>query len=456
MTVGSRSEGAPLPVTHRAVLAIAVPMMLANLSTPLLGLVDTGVIGRLGQAHLIGAVAVGSLFFSFLFWGFGFLKMGTIGLTAQAQGALDRVEERVVLARAALLALAIGAFCVLLRAPLADALFALMDASPAVEEAARTYVAVRIWSAPMAFLNFVLLGWFLGLGRARVALGLQVLLNLANMALNLWLVLGLGMGVTGLALGTVLAETLAVGVGAVLAGRQLGWHWNTPRARLLDGAAFRRMMAVNRDIMIRTLALVFAFAFFTRQGAQGGDVILAANAILMNLFLFAGHFLDGAAAAAEQLGGRSVGARDPAGLRRTMRLTVLWGYMLAAALALVYWIAGPAIIALLTTAEDVRAQAQGDLWWAILTPLAGTLAFQLDGLFIGATWTGAMRDMMLASLLAYLGLWWLLTGPLDWGNAGLWTALNAFLLVRGLTLLWRYPIEEARTFPSMVPAPRPV
>ena len=435
------------PVTHRAVLAIALPMTVANLSTPLLGLVDTAVIGRLGAAHLIGAVAVGAIFFDVLFGALYFLRIGTVGLTAQALGARDDVEQRAVLARALLLALVAGLAVIALQAPLAWATFVFIDASGDVTEAARTYVLVRIWSAPIALANLVVVGWFLGLGRAMTALVLQVLLNGVNAGLNVAFVLGLGWGVWGLAMGTVLAEAATLAVSLLLVGRALGWRFDVARARVLDAMRLRRMMAVNRDIMIRSVALTVAFAAFARVGAQAGDVALAANAILMNLFLFTAHFLDGAAGAAEQLGGRSVGAGDKAGLRRTLWLTNVWGTATALMLAGALLVLGPAVVDLLTTAPAVREMSKAFLPFAALTPLTGTLAFQLDGLFIGATWTGAMRDMMLLSLAAFFAFtWWF--DALELGNTGLWLALHGFLLLRGATLLWLYPRLEARTFPS--------
>lgn len=434
----------PVPVTSRRVLAIAVPMTLAYLSTPLLGIVDTAVIGQLGQAHLMGAIAVGAIIFDFLFWGFGFLRMGTAGLTAQALGRGDAEEQRATLARALVLAMGCGTAIIAVQAPLAWAVFAFIQASAAVEEAARLYFAVRIWSAPLAFGNFAILGWFIGLGRAGTGLVLQVFLNMLNIALNVWLVLWLDMGVVGVALGTVIAEGLALVLGLVLAGRALGWRLGVKASCIFEAAPFRRMAAVNRDIMIRTLALVFAFAFFTSQGAQAGDVTLAANAILYNLFLFAGHFLDGFATAAEQLGGRSIGARDRRGFERTTRLCILWGHALAAILAALYLLAGPAVIDLMTTSEPVRAAAREFLFWAALTPVAGVLAFQFDGLYIGATWTRTMRNMMLLSLALYVAAWWLLAPY--FGNHGLWAAFNAFLAMRGLTLWWRYPVEFRRSF----------
>jgi len=421
-------------------------MTLAHLSTPLLGLVDTAVIGRLGEAHLLGAIAIGAVIFDFLFWGFGFLRMGTAGLTAQALGAGHGGEQRAILARALLLAAGLGLLLVLLQVPTAYLAFRLLGPSQAVEAAARDYFAVRIWAAPFALANYALLGWFIGLGKAGTGLALQVFLNVCNMALNVWFVMGLELGVVGSALGTLVAEAVTVAAGLGLAGRSLGWRAGVGWSRILDKAQLLRMASVNRDIMIRTLALIGAFGFFMAQGARAGDITLAANAVLYNLFLFAGFFLDGFATAAEQLGGRAVGARDGPGFRRSVHLSIGWGYGLAALLSLTFWAAGPSIIDLLTTSAEVREGARAHVAWAALTPLAGVLAFGFDGVYIGATWTAAMRNMMVLSLCAYLAAWSMLA-PL-FGNHGLWAAFNAFLLARGLLLLWRYPAEFRRTFPE--------
>lgn len=435
---------APVAVSHRRVLAIAVPMTLAYISTPLLGIVDTAVIGQLGDAALIGGIAVGSVIFSVIFTTFNFLRSGTTGLTAQAFGAGDTAEQAAIAWRALIVALACGLAVVALRAPLLDIALVLMAPSGEVVTATRTYFGIRILAAPVTLANYAILGWFLGLGRARTGLLLQTVLNGANMALNAWFVLGLGWGVAGVAWGTVIGEavTAALGLGLML-GAFGPWRRPDP-ARLADRASFARLFALNRDIMIRSFALFFAFAFFTAQGAREGDTALAANAVLLNFFFVCSYVLDGFATAAEQIAGAALGARSRAAFVAAVRLTLVWSLALAGLLALVLVAAGGAFIDVMTTSPEVRAAARAYLPWAAATPLFGALAFQMDGIFIGATWSADMRNMMLVSLIAYVAVWAVAT-PLI-GNHGLWLALIAFLAVRGATLAWRCRARAARAF----------
>ena len=442
---------APAPLTHRAVLAIAGPIMLSNVSTPLLGVVDTAVVGQLPEPAYIGAVALGALVFNFVFWGFGFLRMGTTGLTAQALGAADGVELRASLGRAVLIAVAIGAGLIALQWPIGEIAFALLEGSPKVEALARAYFDIRIWAAPATLLNYALLGWFIGLGRVRLALVLQLLLNFTNLGLDVFLVLGLGLGVEGVALGTLLAELVAAGAGLLLAARhlrQLGGRWN--RARLLARDRLRRTLAVNGDIMVRSLALIVAFVWFMAQGAKQGDTILAANAVLMHFIAIAAFFLDGLAFAAEALVGRAVGAADRAALLSAARISTGWALGFALAACALFALAGPTAIDLLTIDESVRATARTYLPWATLAPLAGVWCFQLDGIFIGATRTAQMRNAMLLSLAIFLAAWWMLT-PLR--NHGLWAALYVLYAARALTLLHALPalirsVPEPRRIPG--------
>jgi MATE family multidrug resistance protein len=428
---------AATPLGHRAVLRIALPVMLSNLSTPLIGVVDTAVVGHYPTPAYIGAVAVGALIFTFAFWAFGFLRMGTTGLTAQALGAADNAEVGAGLGRALLIALIAGAGLVLAQWPLRELAFALVGASPHVEQLARGYFAVRIWSAPAALANYALLGWFVGLGRTDIGLVLQLVLNLTNMALDALFVLGFGWDVRGVALGTLLAEYLAAAVGLAIALRhvgRLGAHWDLPR--ILARERVRRALGVNRDIMIRTLALIAAFVWFMAQGARQGDVTLAANSILMQFIGVAAFFLDGLAFAAEALVGRAVGGARREGLTAAAGLTTLWAVALAAALSAVLVALGPRFIDGLTIDHAVRTAARHYLPWAALAPLAGVWAFQLDGIFIGATRTAEMRRAMLLSLAIFLVAWWLLK-PL--GNQGLWAAFYVHYAARAGTLLYYFP-----------------
>ena len=322
----------------------------------------------------------------------------------------------------------------------------LMDPGAEVVEAMRTYLYARIWATPFGLANFVILGWLVGLGHSLIVLLVQTIFAGLNIGLSLYFVLGLGLGVAGVAWSSVLAEvlTLLVQIPVILklAARNPAPGWS----RILDRSGFTRLIAINRDIMIRSLSLFFAFAFFTRQGAHFGPVVLAANVILMHFFLLGGYFLDGYATAAEQLAGRAVGARFRPAFDRVVRLTALWGFATALALSLLYLALGPSIIDLMSTAPDVREMARRYLVWAVLTPIAGVIAFQMDGIFIGATWSRDMRNMMLLSLLVFLAAWAVLTPA--FGNDGLWMALLIFLGARSVAFHWRMRRLLPRTFPA--------
>ena len=424
-------------LTHRAVLAIAVPVMISNVSTPLIGLVDTWIVGRYPNATYIGAVAVGALVFTFVFWGFGFLRMGTTGLTAQALGAGDKDELAAWLGRSLLIAAGAGVGLILLQWPIRECAFALLGASPEVERLARGYFDVRIWSAPAALANYALLGWFIGLGRSKIGLMLQLVLNVTNMVLDLVFVLGLNWNVRGVALGTALAEYVAAATGVVIAVRYLrvtGGHLRWPR--ILDADRLKRAFVVSGDIMIRTLALMTVFVWFTSQGAREGDAILAGNSVLMQFITAGAFFLDGMAFAAEALVGRAMGAAQRAGFVLAARRTTLWAGAMAVLLTLVLFFFGPYFIAGLTVDAGARAAARAFLPWAAGAPLLGVWAFQLDGIFIGATRTADMRNAMLVSLVIFLIAWRVL---LPWGNAGLWAAFYVHYLARTGSLLYFYP-----------------
>jgi multidrug resistance protein, MATE family len=424
-------------ITHRSVLALAVPVMLSNVSTPLIGIVDTAVVGQIPDPAQIGAVAVAALVFTFVFWAFGFLRMGTTGLTAQALGARDGDELLACLGRSLLIAVSVGMALIALQWPIREVAFALLDGSARVERLAREYFDIRIWAAPATLANYALLGWFIGRGRAGTALVLQLTLNLSNVALDMLFVLGFGMGVAGVALGTLIAECIAAGSGLALARvhvRNVDGRWS--RARLLDAARLARTLAVNRDIMIRSIALIGITLWFVAQGAKQGEVVLAANAVLMHFVATASYFLDGLAFAAEALVGRAVGAMRRAMFDTAVFVTSLWAVLLAGVLSLAFLLTGPAVIDVLTADIPTREAAREHLAWAALAPLVGVWAFQLDGVFIGATRTTEMRRSMLLSLAIFLVAWWLLRG---WGNHGLWAAFHISYVARALTLGWHFP-----------------
>jgi MATE family multidrug resistance protein len=425
-----------IEVSNARVFAIAGPAMLTNVTTPLLGVVATAAIGRLGEAALLGGVAMASVAFDCIFWLFGFLRMGTVAFTAQALGAGDRVERRAVLARALLLAGSLGLGIIALQVPLAAIIFDAMGGSAEVTAAARQYFLIRAWSAPFALGNYVMLGWLIGLARVRTALALQVAINLVNMIVVVTLVLGLDLGIAGAAFASVIAELSGIVAGLAVAWRILGRRLDLPAGILFDRTRMTRMLVVNRDIMIRTAALISAFVFFTARGARAGDVTLAANAVLHNFTLVGAFFLDGIATAAEQLCGRAYGARDRQAFGHAVRLVLIWGFAFGLAATALFAAFGDHIIDLMTASPDVREMARRFLWFAELAPVCGVMAFCYDGIYIGATWARDMRNLMLASLATYLAAWWLLQS-LD--NAGLWIALLIFFIARGAYQAARYP-----------------
>jgi multidrug resistance protein, MATE family len=430
-------DAARATLTHKAILTIALPVMLSNVSTPLLGVVDTAVVGRIPDPAYIGAVAIGSLIVGFIFWAFGFLRMGTTGMTAQAFGANDVSELVAGLGRALLIAAAAGVVLILLQWPMREISFAVIDAPARVETLSRAYFNIRIWAAPATLANYALLGWFIGLGRTRTGLVLQLILNITNMALNVLFVIGFGWDVRGVALGTLIAEHIAVAAGIIIATRHihaLGGHWSVEG--LLVPARIKRTLTVNGDIMIRSLALIFAFVWFTAHGAEQGEVILAANAVLMQFISVSAFFLDGVAFSTEALVGRAIGAAHRLGLTTAARMTTLWAVGIAAAISAGLLVLGPLLIDMLTVDPATREAARVYLPWTAAAPLMGVLAFQLDGIFIGATRTTDMRNAMLVSLGIFLAAWWLLR---PFGNHGLWAALFVHYVARTGTLYFYYP-----------------
>ncbi len=441
------ADNAARPITHRDVLLIAVPIMLSNATTPLIGFVDTVVIGQLGLPHLIGGVAVGATIFNFLYWAFAFLRMGTTGLTAQALGAQDTSEVAANLHRALAVAVTAGIALIAIQALIAWAAFQVMGASAAVEEAARTYFEIRIWAAPAGLINFALLGWFIGIGRTGLAVLVQIFLNLMNMALAIVLVMGLAYGVAGVGTAALVSEWSAALVGLVLAYRELVRRGAVADVRqVFDPAHIKRTFQVNSDIMIRTLCAVTVVLFFTAQGARSGDLTLAANAILQSLVVITSNLLDGFAFAAESLVGRSIGARVRARFEEAIRLSMFWAAVVGAVLSAFIWATGPTIIDFMTTSPEVRQLAREYLFWVVLTPIIGVWCFQLDGVFIGATRTADMRNMMIVSVAIFFAAWAVLSP--QFGNHGLWAASLIFYIARSLTLLQRYPALARSSFPA--------
>jgi MATE family multidrug resistance protein len=417
--------------------------MVANLTTPLIGIVSTIAVGRLGDATLLGGVAMASVIFDCLFWLFGFLRMSTVAFTAQALGAGETHELRAQLVRGFVVAALIGAALIIFQVPLATILLEAMGGSEAVTRAAKIYITIRIWSAPLALANYVVLGWLIGQARAKLALAVQIAINLINMAASMMLVLVLNAGIAGAAAAAVIAEAAGLLLGLVIAWQLAQGQPGVPRAALFDRAKLMRMVSVNRDIMIRTASLIAVFLFFTAQGARAGDVTLAANAVLNNFLLVSAFFLDGLANAAEQLCGRAYGARDRSGFSGAVRLVVLWGFGFALAVAAIYALFGPRLIDIMTASEEVRRIARDYLPFVAVSPLLAVFAFAYDGVFIGATWARDMRNLMLLSLLIFLAAWLALR---SFGNAGLWSALLVHYAARGGLQALRYPALLKKSF----------
>ena len=429
---------------HRRVLTLAFPIVLANLTQPVLSAVDTAVAGHLPGPEYIGGVALGGVFFNFVFWGFGFLRMGTTGLVSQAHGASDARALRASVVRALLLALAIGAVLLVVQAPAIRITLALLGASESVTRMAEVYCHARIWSAPFALANYVVLGTLLGRQQVRRALLLQVFINTVNMAAVLGLVLGAGLGVGGIGAATALADMAGFALGMLLLWLQRPRDLPPlTRAELLARDAWRRLMGLNTDIFLRTLCLLGAFGWFAHAGAQQGDVVLAANALLLNFLTFMAYGLDGFAHAAEALVGSALGARDRQALRMAIRVSTFWSVLGAGMFSAVYALAGAAIIGVLTDQSAVREAARHYLIWAALLPVVSVWGFQFDGVFIGATRTRELLVTMAVAAAAFWGLSVTLQ-PL-WGNHGLWLAMLGFMGLRGgmlgalLPRVWRGP-----------------
>jgi MATE family, multidrug efflux pump len=424
--------------------------MVANLTTPLIGIVSTTAIGRLGEPAMLGGVAMASVVFDCLFWLFAFVRMSTTAFAAQSLGAGQTTELRVILVRGFLVAAIIGTALIMLQVPLASLLIGGMGGSEAVTRAAQTYFGIRIWSAPLVLINYVVLGWLIGLAHARYALGLQIAINVINAAGTVLLVLVFDAGIAGAAIASVAAEATGLLLGVAVAGHLTQWKLAIQRTSLLERAKLVHMLVVNRDIMIRTAALIVVWLFFAAQGARTGDVALAANSVLNNFLLVSAFFLDGLANAAQQLCGQAYGARDRDAFSVAVKLVIAWGFVFALAVSASFLLFGPALIDLMTASADVRTMARDFLIFVVISPLPAVFAFGFDGVYIGATWARDMRNLMLASLAVFLIAWFALRA---FGNAGLWGALLANYAARGGLEAARYPALLKASFTAANPRP---
>jgi len=421
----------------------AAPVIISNVTVPLLSAVDMAVVGHLPEPYYLGGVAVAALIFTIVYATMNFLRMGTTGLTAQALGNGDGSEVRAWMLRAAVISLGIGVFLLIIRIPVSQLALDLIAPSDEVRPLSESYFAIRIWGAPAALLNFAILGWFFGIQNTRAALLTQFFMNGVNIVLDIWFVLGLGWGVEGVAIATLISEVSAAGFGLWLVlrnARTLPGTWELHR--IFDRARLLSMFRANLDIFIRSICLQGSFAIFMSLSARNNDIVLAANAVLLNISTFVAYGLDGFANAAEALAGEAYGARDRKTFRSAVLASTRWAVILSILITLsLFWL-GPLIIDVLTGIEDVRLAARTYLPWTAIMPIVSVWCFQLDGIFIGTTHTAEMRNGMVISVAFYVLLLFLLM-PL-WGNHGAWLALMAFMAARGLTLAVMYPrIERA-------------
>ncbi|MBB3916342.1 MATE family efflux transporter [Rhizobium fabae] len=444
MDTRSNNHTLAFDVTHRLVLSIAIPMTLGFMTTPLLGLTNTAVVGHMGDPEALAGLAIGAMLFDLIMGSFNFLRASTTGLTAQAYGRRDQHEQQAVFWRALISALGCGLALLFLSPLLIAAGLRLMGAEGAIAEATSTYFSIRILAAPAALANYAVLGFVLGRGQGNVGLLLQAIINGINILLSIYLGLSLGWGVAGVAWGTMAGETAGALAGLFIVLRGFGKAERPARAEIFSRHRLAELFALNRDILIRTFVLIGAFTIMTRIGTSFGAVTLAANAVLMNFFLLSGYYLDGLANAAEQITGRAVGARYRPAFDRGLKLTIVWSFGLAALASAFFFFAGPWLISVLTTSPEVQHAAETYLPWAAVTGLTGALAFLMDGVFIGATWSVDMRNRMLMSFAGYL-LMLAVFVPL-FGNHGLWLAMNAFLLFRGFFLAMLVQPRADQTF----------
>lgn len=433
-------EDSAQTITHRRVLKIALPIVVSNATVPILGAVDVGVVGQIGEAAPIGAVAMGAIILSTVYWLFGFLRMGTVGLVGQADGAGDSAEVSAWLTRSLIVAGAGGILLVVLQSLIFWGAFALSPATEKVETLARSYLAIRIWTAPAAIALYALTGWLVAMERTAGVFWVQIVMNGLNIALNFVFVLDFGWGVRGVAIATAIAEVTGAALGLWFcrsAFRHPAWRdW----PRIFDRIKLVRMALLNKDILIRSTSLMIIFSSFVFLGARFGDVTLAANEVLVQFMYITAYAMDGFAFAAETLVARAIGRHNRAALRRSVVVTSTWGALICVAMAMIFALNGPWIIDVMAKDPDVQSTAREYLPWMIVAPLFGCAAWMCDGIFIGATRGRDMRNMMILSFLVYWAAIFALLPT--FGNHGLWAAVIISFIARGVTLGARYPALE--------------
>ena len=433
---------------NRKILRLALPNIVSNVTIPLLGLVDLALMGHLDSEVFIGAVSLGTVIFNFIYWGFGFLRMGTSGFTAQAYGEKNEAESFHILSRAMLISTGISVLILLLQIPIEWLSFKLINGSQEVESLARQYFRIRIWAAPATLGLYVLNGWFLGMQNAKFPMITSIAANVFNIVLSLFFVKVAHLNSAGVALGTVLAQYLGVAVGLYLFFRSFGsltkhWNWQA----IVDPKTLKNFFRVNSDIFIRTFCIIFVFTFFTSKSASINNHILAVNSLLIQFLLFFAFFIDGFAYAGEALSGRYLGEKSRQNFLKITRLLFYWGGLLAFAFSLLYFFANKLILGVLTNQTDLIETAMDFKFWIVITPIVSFASFIWDGVYIGATASKEMRNSMLgASLLVFLPSYFLLQPVI--GDHALWLSMMLFMLGRGIFQTLLFPRIMRRSFVS--------
>ncbi len=431
---------------HQAFWLIAGPMIIGNISMALLGLVDTAVIGHLDTAVYLGGVAVGAVIFDFLYWGMGFLRMGTTGIAAQAHGKDDATETRTILMQSIIVGLSIAFLILLFQKPVFNIGLSLLEGSPEVKHYAAVYCQWMIWGMPALMILFSVNGWLLGMQNAMAVLHIGIIVNVINIILDVVFVVYMDMDVRGVALATVISQYSGVVLAFIIINKQLAkqsGEWLLEK--ILNLKKLRLFLSLNHDIFIRTICLILVFAFFTREGAKHGDLVLAANSILMKFYLLMALALDGFNHAAEALVGKAIGQKNRALFNKVVSLTLKWSLVFGLFFTLFYWLAGKGMVYLLTDIDSVREIALLYLPWMIALPLVSVWCFLLDGIFIGATRGPEMRNsMLICTFIFFLPLWYVFQFM---GNHGLWLAFTIFIAVRGVVLgIYYFHIEKKEGF----------
>ncbi len=420
---------------NKAILRLAIPNILSNISVPLISSVDTALMGRLSEQHL-GAVGIGAMVFNLIYWNFGFLRMGTTGITAQAFGAKNFENIIQTLARALVVVVLVAFTILLLQNPIAALSFQFMNVPADQLTIVQSYFDIRIWAAPATLGIIAIMGWFFGMQNAIFPLIMTVFISVVNVFFSYYFIMKMGMEADGVAWGTVIAQYagLLLGIGLFLY-RYSNYGVHFQRKALFAIAEFKGFLLINRDIFIRTVCLTFSFAFFYSQSATHGSLVLAANVILLQFVNWMSYGIDGFAYAAESLVGKHAGAKQTKELQQTVRLTFVWGMVMAVGFSLLFWLFGNELLGIFTNQEDIIAAALPFMIWIILFPVLSTPCYLWDGIFIGLTASREMRDAMLVSIVCFVGAYY---GFRGWGNDGLWAALLLFMVVRGLSLWWMY------------------